>query len=77
MKLRRPHLAGWGRRMTVGLTAAVVAPMILVAFAGTAQAASSEGCEGGGFSRGQSGRPTAVQGHRDDGHENIHRSGPR
>ena len=61
MKLRRPHLAGWGRRMTVGLTAAVVAPMVLVAFAGTAQAASSEGCEGGGFSVVGAGGTTAVK----------------
>src|SRR6478736_5545863 len=50
MKLRRPQRTGWGRRLSVGLTAAVVAPMILVAFAGTAQAAKSAGCENGGFS---------------------------
>ena len=50
MKVRSRPLAGWGRMLSVGLTAAVVAPMMLVAFSGTAQAASSEGCEGGGFS---------------------------
>jgi hypothetical protein len=47
--------------MTVGLTAAVVAPMVLVAFAGTAQAASSEGCEGGGFSVVGAGGTTALK----------------
>ena len=49
MKVHRP-LTVWGRRLGVGLAAAIVAPMILVSFAGTAQAAKSDGCEGGGFS---------------------------
>ena len=60
MKVRSRPLAGWGRMLSVGLTAAVVAPMMLVAFSGTAQAASSEGCEGGGFSLVNLGTNTVV-----------------
>ncbi len=49
MKVRRPTPTSWGTRVGTMLATAVVAPMILVAFSGTAQAASSKGCEGGGF----------------------------
>jgi hypothetical protein len=61
MKLRRPQGTGWGRRVSVGLAAAVVAPMILVAFAGTAQAAKSAGCENGGYAVVSSGGATLVK----------------
>jgi hypothetical protein len=49
MQVPRPTLTGWKRRISTGLAAAFVAPMILIAVGGTAQAANSEGCEGGGF----------------------------
>ena len=50
MKLRRPQWTGWGRWLTAGLTTAVIAPMVLVSLAGTAEAAKDAGCTNGNFS---------------------------